>query len=131
MQVKKCKYFDKGFCKSQHFCKCYHPEKVCDQLNTEGTCRKLNCRDRHPRECRYWKYGDCWRKDDCLYGHTAIDNNKVEAMQIDDVICDRCHNATEIRYYCDVCGNNCCPHCTLKEAHSESFFRVNEGILSC
>ena len=118
--MNKCYYFDKGFCSSQELCKYYHPAKICDQWINDDYCTKHNCGDRHPRQCRYWKRGNCWRKDECVYIHKK---NMRETNK-----CDQCKEPTHMSYYCEFCGSNFCSHCTIKEAHFKEFNIIN---ISC
>ena len=109
--VKVCKYQNRGRCKNLTDCKFYHPESVCGSFLINRLCVKQICRDRHPKACRYWKRGDCWRGQICYYNHQQ--NQKQESNKN----CDRCNEYSPNTYYCEVCGKDFCPRCTIKEAH--------------
>ena len=52
----KCRYNDRGFCRSRAECVYYHADKICDKLLSNGQCPEpKTCFMRHPRDCRYWK----------------------------------------------------------------------------
>ena len=63
LSQKKCKYFNRGFCKLlNRGCKFNHPTEIC-----EDWCEKSGCIKRHPKTCRYGyrcKYGK-----NCAYFH--------------------------------------------------------------
>ena len=68
---KKCRYFNRGFCKYGQKCRFYHPRQVCNEFLLEGICRQHKCPQRHPRHCRYWttRQEGCNRGDFCQYLH--------------------------------------------------------------
>ena len=73
-RVKKCSYYNKGYCKLQKECPFYHPETLCSQFESEGICAKTICRDRHQRPCRYWRKGECFRGETCEFSHRLLGN---------------------------------------------------------
>ena len=68
-EKKKCRYFNRGFCKYDLNCRFYHPDLVCNEYRQEGICRQRRCQQRHPRHCRYWTSNPegCKRGDSCHY----------------------------------------------------------------
>ena len=119
-QIKKCYYHDKGFCKNQIECKFFHSQRVCEYFESEGICPKLNCKDRHPKICRYWKRIDsCYRGQNCLYRHNYIAKNKVVAEGKE---CDRCKK-TAYRYYCENCQHDFCPECIIHDPKHQNVDR--------
>ena len=53
---KLCTYNNKGYCKNgDQTCPFSHTGLVCDLYKTTGLCWRLNCRERHPKVCRYGK----------------------------------------------------------------------------
>ena len=66
-RVRKCLYYNKGFCKLQKNCPFFHPENLCPQFEKEGICLKTICRDRHQTLCRYWQKGNCYRGESCQF----------------------------------------------------------------
>ena len=79
LNVKKCKYQNKGFCTNLK-CKFYYPEEVCQTYIKDGICVAQNCHERHPKTCRYWKKGCCRQGQSCAFGH--YDYGKFERNQI-------------------------------------------------
>ena len=70
----KCRYNDRGFCRSQSDCVFLHSENVCDKVLSNGKCTESKkCLLRHPRDCRH-RMGDtrgCRRGSSCKYLHIA------------------------------------------------------------
>ena len=77
----KCKYYDRGFCKSQMDCVYFHSNTICDILLSKGQCpESKTCLSRHPRDCEHWT-GDircCLRGNLCKYLH----NSKKKGINI-------------------------------------------------
>ena len=65
---KKCKYFDRGYCKQNKKCSLKHPDKVCEDPN----CFNENCDKRHPNPCKYGYRCTFQRKNICMYSHSMI-----------------------------------------------------------
>ena len=65
----KCRYNDRGFCKSRLDCVYSHSNKTCDKLLSMGQWPETKtCLLRHPRDCKRWK-GDtrgCLRGKQCI-----------------------------------------------------------------
>ena len=70
----KCRYNDRGFCKSKLDCVYYHSNTICDKLLLNGQCpQPKTCLSRHPRDCKHWT-GDtrgCLRENLCKYMHNS------------------------------------------------------------
>ena len=70
----KCRYNDRGFCKSQSECVFLHSDNICDKVLSNGICSESKvCLLRHPRNCKHWM-GDtrgCLRGDECKYLHIS------------------------------------------------------------
>ena len=52
--VRKCRYYNRGYCKFKENCHYLHSSSVCDTFLKDGICRKTDCKERHPKDCRYW-----------------------------------------------------------------------------
>ena len=53
-------------------------------LNTqEDALKELCAHYRHPRKCRYWTKGVCWRLESCVYLHKEEDFNKENEKTVD------------------------------------------------
>ena len=70
----KCRYNNRGYCKSKFNCEFLHSNKICDKVLLNGKCLEVKtCLLRHPRDCRHW-LGDskgCLRGEDCMYLHIS------------------------------------------------------------
>ena len=70
----KCRYNDRGFCKSRLECVYSHANTNCEQHLSNGQCpESKTCPLRHPRDCKHWT-GDnrgCLRGDICKYLHNS------------------------------------------------------------
>ena len=67
---KKCRYFDRGYCKYKTKCRFTHMLGLCSQYLQIGKCERKECDQRHPKSCK-WDKGNsaCKRGIDCMYLH--------------------------------------------------------------
>ena len=80
--IKKCKYFNTGYCKYKTRCRFTHPEEVCKKVKCDGK----ECPDRHPRQCKWvQRDGGCRRINYCAYSH-----NISEACAVKTYKCISC-----------------------------------------
>lgn len=91
-KIRRCKYFNRGYCKYANKCSFLHYEKKCEDFLKNGICtQQKRCLYRHPKNCRYWirKSEGCQRENKCQYLHDPtkkfkdIDNN-LEAESNED-----------------------------------------------
>ena len=76
---KRCKFFNKGYCKQGERCSFVHPSKICPKHLESGKCLDFrSCLDRHPQECRFWKETTCYRGGTCLYLHKKVADKEEE-----------------------------------------------------
>ena len=118
--VKQCLFDRKGFCKAQSNCKFFHAENICEIYLTNKVCWKVKCRKRHPKVCRYFTRGNCYRGETCSYLHETNDNS-----------CNCCGHIPTNRYYCEFCDRNFCSNCTVEEAHSLNIYNIISKSPSC
>ena len=80
---KKCRYFNRGFCKYGENCRFHHPKQMCSEYLQEGICRQWKCQQRHPRDCRYWtgKQEGCKRGESCQYLHLHLKRYSEEQFK--------------------------------------------------
>ena len=73
---RKCRYFNRGYCKYGMNCRFYHSQLICKEYAEEGGCQTTGCSKRHPRQCRYWTENPegCRRSDACQYLHVKIES---------------------------------------------------------
>lgn len=92
---KKCKFYNRGYCKKQTACIFMHPEQICKKHCDDKKCDEGGaCRQRHPHVCKFWLKGFCFRGDGCSFLHKKkgekIDetkddfNDETEDDNIDD-----------------------------------------------
>ena len=82
---RKCEFFNSGFCKRREDCRFEHPESLCETSLGDVKCPSFRtCPHRHPRVCRDWKVGKCFRGEICLYLHqqTQIAVNEMANAEI-------------------------------------------------
>ena len=74
----KCRYYDKGFCKTRENCLYYHPTDDC-----QNNCKNKKCTLRHRNLCRYKTH--CYHNisGKCEYIHLTTEVLE-EAMAVDD-----------------------------------------------
>ena len=67
---KKCRYFNRGYCK---FIKCRytHPKEICKIYLGTLKCEQREFPDRHPKTCKWIKCSIGCRRQNCLYLHTG------------------------------------------------------------
>ena len=133
---RKCRYFNRGFCKYREGCKYYHSPVICKDYVEVGICRKSSCFNRHPKTCKHWSVSPngCPREDSCLYLHKrsgqyvndniddaseiTSENSENEVSDCDERLIVRDNEASfrthvdtcqirENAYQCDVCNYKC------------------------
>ena len=65
---------DNRVCKQNYHCKnnqCifYHPISPCKKYKETGNCDKIDCPEKHPKQCRNFLAGICRWKTKCVYLH--------------------------------------------------------------
>ena len=98
-ETKKCRYWNRGFCREGKSCKFSHPNEDCKNFLETGKCKERECRQRHRRKCRYYTTEEgCFRKENCQYLHDIIteENNynskesNIAQEKVVDFKCDFC-----------------------------------------
>ena len=99
----RCKYHNKGYCKQGLGCSFSHANDICEEYLYSGSCnRGRDCPQRHPRQCRHWYKGRCWRANNCAYLHKKEDYNKHVENESVEVI----DNATPEHLDEDICDSD-------------------------
>ena len=49
IQRRKCRYFDRGFCKFNNKCRFSHPDGICKDYSKTHKCEKKGCPESHPK----------------------------------------------------------------------------------
>ena len=79
-KTKKCRYFNRGYCKYKSGCRYSHPKEVCKEHLASQNCENVNCLDRHPKVCKWMESKNgCNRGTTCDYLHaTFVEKNENE-----------------------------------------------------
>ena len=81
-----CNYKVKG-------CRFLHPQEICKEYMESLKCEKAECRDRHPKMCKYLKYrGGCKRGIECDFLHvTPVSDDGINTNHLkDEYNCSGC-----------------------------------------
>ena len=70
--VKKCKYFNSGYCKFKTDCKFLHPKEICTIYLEGGECDRKLCKNRHPKVCKWLQGKSGCQRNDCDYLHVTL-----------------------------------------------------------
>ena len=91
LAIKKCRYFNRGYCKYKSRCKYFHPQQICqDHLETLD-CELKGCKNRHPKVWKWFrKAGGCNREENLEFLHVTS-------------ACDEINAHKEIAYKCKSC----------------------------
>ena len=65
--MKKCRYFNAGYCRSKSSCTFLHPTTLCKLKD----CRDKECSGRHLKNCKNWLKNECKFGNSCEYKHDA------------------------------------------------------------
>ena len=72
MRIKKCRYYNRGYCKYKSKCRYTHPKHICKEYMASQKCEKVDCYDRHPKVCKWADGKTCQRHDKCKYMHVTV-----------------------------------------------------------
>ena len=83
-KIKKWCNFNSG-CKYKSDCKFSHPIETCKIYLEEGKCDIKQCKNRHPKICKWWQGKQGCKRDDCDYLHVtlACDDGQLKMAQKD------------------------------------------------
>ena len=94
-----CKHNQRGFCRNGSQCLQPHNNNICQKR----VCRDQNCRERHPKECKYYtRNSDCKWKEECVYKHKKseskikIDMLETKVEELEDELKQMKNNLSEI-----------------------------------
>ena len=86
---KKCRYFNRGFCKYKTKCRFVHPQQICQQHTQDNKCEKRDCQDRHPKTCKWLSTEFGCKRSDCEYLHVTLVTDEVQ-VQVENFKCVSC-----------------------------------------
>ena len=79
--TKKCRYYDKGYCKYASKCRYSHPKEMCRTYKESKRCKDRGCGGRHPRACKWFQRDVGCRRLNCDYLHVKIHFAMNENLQ--------------------------------------------------
>ena len=92
--IKKCKYYDKGYCKYLKKCRYFHPIDICKTHLEEQKCKEKGCRERHPKACKWFQRDIGCKRLNCQYLHVTLAENDTK-IKSKDYECAGCKNVWE------------------------------------
>ena len=83
---KRCKWWNRGYCKFKQKCPFLHPKEIC----IEEKCVDKDCQKRHPNNCKNWEKGECKFTGFCEFKHLNVENKSedVAVQNLDDAFVD-------------------------------------------
>ena len=89
--IKKCRYFNKGYCKYTVKCRYFHPEEICKDHLKSQHCKVKHCKDRHPKVCKWVEKERGCRRHNCEFLHDTIAKEEsVKYVKADSYQCAGC-----------------------------------------
>ena len=67
---RKCRYFNRGYCKFTSKCRYYHPESICQNYLKGESCNQSECPSRHPKGCKWVSEKRGCLRPSCVYLHS-------------------------------------------------------------
>ena len=85
-RIKKCNFFNRGFCSQGTSCKFEHPLEVCEQYEQGGVCVRKKCLKRHLYSCRHYNSDSgCSRGELCSFSHRSRSRSILDEKEaVDD-----------------------------------------------
>ena len=72
---KRCRYYNRGYCKYKHKCRYSHPKHICKEFLENGACTNTDCMERHPIRCKWVKSEHGCSRSNCEYLHNTLPIN--------------------------------------------------------
>ena len=123
-KTKKCKYFNRGYCKHKSKCRFIHPEQICEEYLEKYKCERKECSWRHPIICKWLSSrSGCTRGSDCTYLHVNLVD--VEQIRYNNL---KNTGAAIMEYKCSGCKSSWTEKCNVKEhviQNMQTFFCLN------
>ena len=111
VKKKLCRYHNRGYCKYNFKCRYIHSKEICKKHIQTGNCQTKECKDRHPRTCKWTKTHNGCRRPNCDYLHVTLasdDGHESQAHKsfpcygcknnYDDATCVVKHNVENISF---------------------------------
>ena len=116
LAIKKCRYFDKGYCKYAKKCRYLHPKEICKTHIENMKCKVKECSRRHPKACKWYQREVGCTRLNCEYLHfTLAETENVTKAESKDYECAGCKNVWQDE------------NCVIKQniENTEGFFCLN------
>jgi hypothetical protein len=72
---KRCRYYNKGFCKYVDKCRYFHPSEICPKHLENSNCSEKKCNMRHPKLCKWSQKEVGCRRSNCDFLHVTRAHN--------------------------------------------------------
>ena len=96
IEVKKCRYFNRGHCKYKLECRFSHPTEICSKILEGRKCEQHLCKMRHPKSCKWDQRGSGCRRKDCDYLHGTLAHDDAQQTRAHkNYPCAGCKNCYE------------------------------------
>jgi hypothetical protein len=125
-RLRKCKFFNSGYCKFKSDCKFSHPVEICKVYLEGGKCDYKLCNDRHPKVCKWLQGERGCKRIDCEYLHVtlALDDGQVNRAH-KYFPCAGCKNCFDdiscvVQHELNTVGFNLCLNCDSWIKHKEN-----------
>ena len=90
---KKCRYFDRGYCKFTNKCRYSHTEDICNSYRNNQKCAGRDCPYRHPKVCKWVTSSRGCVRENCVYLHTGFTEEKENVNILCEYKCEGCKSA--------------------------------------
>ena len=84
---KRCRYFNRGFCKFTTKCRFVHTKQVCKDHIKNMKCENKDCLDRHPKVCKWLSSVSGCTRTDCEYLHVTLATSDKQTTEYKCVSC--------------------------------------------
>ena len=102
VEIRRCKWWNRGFCHEKERCIYSHPPGDCED-HLGGRCNTRGCKLRHRKKCKYWaqEHG-CYRGNKCEYLHgEETRTNYIEHKKHKEVLTQSIIKSKEIQTQTD------------------------------
>ena len=91
IEVKRCRYFNKGYCKYEKKCRYFHTVEICKVYLKDGKCNVKGCKERHPRVCKWYLRDVGCKRQNCNFLHDTLANTEnVAKKEVSSYKCAGC-----------------------------------------
>ena len=91
---KRCRYYNRGYCKFKSKCRYIHPKETCKLHLTNKRCDSNSCTERHPKNCKWFESRVGCKQAECEYIHDTIAS---AVNEVNNYPCVSCKDTWEDR----------------------------------